>query len=306
MNANMYLFFHMFSHVIFGASIMWCCLPRQTWKDIVTTLSFGALCGILPDLFGGRATNPWSHSIFVSPFLALGVAFIAKRIYKTVSFKRVWGTCILAVLIGHLFLDYLGHEIPLLYPFDHVSLRMGAITLGDPIIWVPLLIGVTVGLCKKLKPRLPVFIAILWVILYLSFRITAMEIIYHKVEAQYPVSEKSHIIVEPNTHYEYSFFSRDWLEYRFKIISSHHLRGGYAGILGEKLGTTEWHTFFPTGREIQFIDGIEVPTVNANLFSLFVLEEWTEDGHSFVKGQANNKIYVYKEVRKNQWEEQVK
>ncbi|WP_262416495.1 metal-dependent hydrolase [Paenibacillus sp. CGMCC 1.18879] len=302
----MYLFFHIFSHVIFGVSIIWCCLPRQTWKEIITTLSFGALCGILPDLFGGRATNPWSHSILVLPFLCLGVAFIAKRIYKEVSFKRLWGACFLAVLIGHLFLDYLGHEISLLYPFDHASLRIGAITLGDPIIWVPLLIGVIVSLCMKLKPRLPAFIAILFVILYLVFRIIAMEVIYHKVETQYPVSEKSYIIIEPNTHYEYSFFSKDWIEYRFKIISSHHLRGGYAGILGEKLGTMEWHNFFPMGRDLQFRDGMEVPMVKANLFSLFVLEEWTEDGYSFVKGQANNKIYVYKEVRKNQWEEQVK
>ncbi|WP_201004079.1 metal-dependent hydrolase [Paenibacillus glycanilyticus] len=305
MDIYLYLIFHVLSHALLGASIAWCLLPRHSWKERFTTLSLGTLCGISPDLFGWRETSPWTHSIFVTPFLVLGIAIIAKQVNKSLSFKMLWGVSVLAVWIGHLLLDLMGHEVSLFYPFSQFSPRLGVLTLGDPFIWFPLSVGILLSLCLQNNPKLPVFLALLFIMVFLLFRIMAKEVIYYKVELEYPMTEKSYITIEPNTYYEYPLFSWNWLEYRFQVNSSHYLRGGYAGILGEKLGKVTWYYFFPAGRDFKLIKGkyVEQPSQLPNKLVLSVLQEWTENGVHYIKGQANKKIYTFKEVEKDRWQE---
>ncbi|MFB8378021.1 metal-dependent hydrolase [Paenibacillus taichungensis] len=129
-----YLLFHLLSHALLGAVISYCFLPRDTWKNLMICLCSGVLCGIIPDIFGDRSVAPLSHSILFTPFLALGIAYLTKLFYKKTSFKLIWGSSILS---GHLFLDYMGHDLPAFYPFSDKSYIMGAITLGDRWMWFP-------------------------------------------------------------------------------------------------------------------------------------------------------------------------
>lgn len=304
MDPYLYLFFHVLSHALLGAIIAYCFLPKNNWKDRVVCLCSGALCGIIPDFLGDRSTVPWSHSVLIAPFLALGVAYMTKLFYKKASFKLIWGSSILSVLFGHLFLDYMGHDIPAFYPVSDKSFIMGAITLGDPWIWSPLIIGLVWSLLLSNKSKLPVITSILFVLIYLVFRVTAKEIIEDKVQVQYPVSEKSYITVEPDQHYEFPLNPINWLEFRFEIISPHYSRGGDAGIFGEKSDKLLWHVFYPVARGITIVNGkYSLMYTDESKVSLSVIDEWTEEGSKIIKGEYDGKLHTFKETSNGKWEE---
>ncbi|SFD72576.1 hypothetical protein SAMN05216378_1155 [Paenibacillus catalpae] len=48
---------------------------------------------------------------------------------------------------------------------------------------------------------------------------------------------------------------------------------------------------------------VEQPSQLPNKLVLSVLQEWTENGVHYIKGQANKKIYTFKEVEKDRWQE---
>ncbi|MBP2247370.1 metal-dependent hydrolase [Paenibacillus xylanexedens] len=194
MDPYLYLFFHVLSHALLGAVIAYCFLPRATWKDLMICLCSGALCGIIPDIFGDRSVAPWSHSILFTPLLALGIAYLTKLFYKKTSFKLFWGSSILSVLFGHLFLDYMGHDLPAFYPFSDKSYIMGAITLGDPWIWFPLSMGLGLSIFLRNKSKLPIITSILFIVGYIVFRIISKEIIEQKVQVQHKKFLKSHML----------------------------------------------------------------------------------------------------------------
>ncbi|MEK5059785.1 hypothetical protein BK126_27015 [Paenibacillus sp. FSL H7-0326] len=304
MDPYLYLFFHVLSHALLGAIIAYCFLPKNNWKDRVVCLCSGALCGIIPDFLGDRSTAPWSHSVLIAPFLALGVAYLTKQFYKKASFKLIWGSSILSVLFGHLFLDYMGHDIPAFYPVSDKSFIMGAITLGDPWIWFPLVIGLVWSLLLSNKSKSPVITSILFVLIYLVFRVTAKEIIEEKVRVQYPVWEKSYITVEPDHHYEFPLNPLHWLDFRFEISSSHFSRGGDAGILGQKTDELFWYDFYPVARDITLVHGKYSFMYSAKSNgSLSVIEDWTETGFNFIMGEHEGNLHIFKETLNGEWEE---
>lgn len=268
----------------------------------MVSFSLGALSGVTPDLFGGRDGAPWSHSIFFTPVLVVWMVFIVKRLMREVRFTRLWAASILAVWVGHLMLDLMGHDVPLLFPFSDKSFVLGVITLGDPWIWLPLTIGIAISFGLKFRTKLPVMTAILFVLLYLMLKLMAKEIIAHKVEAAYPVSEQSHYIIEPDTYLEYTFQPAAWLKYRYRIVSEHHVRGGRAGWFGEKLGGVSWHYFHPEGLELMRSRGVVIAVPRANKdISITVTDEWAREGVNYIQGKAEDTLYTYKEVTDGQW-----
>lgn len=304
MDPYLYLFFHVLSHAVLGAAIACCFLPKNSWKDRMIGLCSGALCGVIPDIFGDRSIAPWSHSVLIAPFLALGVAFLTKLFYKKTSFKLIWGSSTLSVWFGHLLLDYMGHDLPAFYPANDKFYIMGAITLGDPWIWFPLVVGLGWSFFLKSKSKLPVITSIIFVVIYLIFRVMAKEIIEHKVQVQYPVSEKSYITVEPDSHYEFPLNPSEWLKFRFEIISSHYSRGGDAGFFGEKSDVLLWYDFYPVARDITIMNGKYSLMYSAeSKVSLSVTDEWTEAGLNFIRGEYEGNQLTFKQTENGQWEE---
>ncbi len=305
----MYLGFHLLSHLLLGMSTAWLLLPRRTPRERLLTLSAGAVSAVLPDLLGGRATNLWSHSLIAAPLIVLVVAIPAYRLLGDIRFRRVWCACTLAEWMGHLLLDIMDHEVVLLYPLNSAAFRVGAITLGDPFIWVPLLAAIPAGIVMRSRRRLPVLLGVCGILFYMALRITAMERILHLAGEDMPQEETAHVTVEPNTHNEYKLWSRDWLEYRFSILSAHHLMGGYAGMQGEELGRTQWHVFYPEGQQIRRIDeqwqSLPRSGNSADSLSVTVLKEWEEGGYSYLKGEAaDHQIHVFRHQDGGDWEEQ--
>lgn len=281
MDAHLYLFFHILSHALLGAAISYILLPESTWIQRIVTLFIGGLSGIAPDLLGGRDSQPWTHSLLFSPLVVLWIALIAKLLFRKVPFWRLWGASTASAIGGHLFLDYMGHDIPLLYPFSDKLFIMEALTLGDPWVWFPLAAGLLVAICLKRKTKFPVLLAVIFVLLYCTYKIFVKSIIYQEVEARYPVGEKSYITVTPNTYFEFDFDPRTWLKFRFSTLSSHHEQRGIAGYWGEQLGNSDSHFFYPEKRDVVLIRGeyrLISDSNNQDLFFIVVSKEWVKDG----------------------------
>ncbi|MFB8378022.1 hypothetical protein [Paenibacillus taichungensis] len=157
---------------------------------------------------------------------------------------------------------------------------------------------------SRKKSKLPVFTSILFIVGYIVFRIISKEIIEQKVQVQHPIPEESYIIVEPNSHYEYSFDPLKWLEFRFRVISPHFSKVGEAGVLGEKSDKLIWYDFYPVAYEIKLSGGkyILINSQNSKVV-LSVTKEWKEAGSNFIEGKYDGELLTYKETTNGQWEE---
>lgn len=307
MDEHLYLFFHILSHALLGAAISYILLPEGTWVQRITYIFIGGLSGIAPDLLGGRDSQPWTHSLLFAPLVVLWIALIAKLLLRKVAFWRLWGASTASAIGGHLFLDYMGHDIPLLYPFSDKLWIMEALTLGDPWVWFPLAVGLLLAIFLKRKTKLPVIFAVIFVLLYCTYKIIVKSIVYQEVEARYPVGEKSYVTVTPNTYFEFDFDPRTWLEFKYRTISSHHYQGGIAGYWGEKLGSIDYHSFYPKKREVVLSRGeyIVIYDNSSDSFYMDVTKEWVEDGYRYIEGTFEDKTYLYKEITPGKWDEVV-
>lgn len=303
MDTHLYLLFHILSHALLGAAISYIFLPEDKWKHRISSLFIGGLSGIAPDLLGGRDTQPWTHSLLFAPLVVIWVAFIAKLLLRNVSFWCLWGASTASAIGGHLFLDYMGHDIPLLYPFSDTLFIMEALTLGDPWVWFPLAALLLLAICLKRRTKLPVILAIIFILLYCTYKIIVKSIIYQEVETRYPVGGQSYITVTPNTYFEFPIDPRTWLEFKFSTRSSHHYQEGKAGYWGEQLGSSDYHYFYPEKQDVVFHRG-EYAIISNNSqdsFSINVSEEWVKDEHRYIEGTFQDKIYLYKEITPGKW-----
>ena len=305
MDTHLYLFFHILSHALLGAAISYCLLPEGTWIQRIASLFIGGLSGIAPDLLGGRDSQPWTHSLLFAPLVVVWVALIAKLLLRKVSFWRLWGASTASAIGGHLFLDYMGHDIPLLYPFSDKLFIMEALTLGDPWVWFPLAVGLLLAIFLKRKTKLIVILAVIFVLLYCTYKIIVKSIIYQEVEARYPVGEKSYVTVTPNTYFEFPIDPRTWLKFRFSTRSSHHYQEGDTGYWGEQLGSSDSHYFYPKKQDVVFHRGkyAMISDNNQDSFSIDVSEVWVKDEHRYIEGTFQDKTYLYKEITPGKWVE---
>ncbi|MFD2880962.1 hypothetical protein ACFTAO_41575 [Paenibacillus rhizoplanae] len=79
-------------------------------------------------------------------------------------------------MLGHILVDYLGHGVHLVYPLSSEAYTLPLIYLGDPTVWVPLLLGVmgfvlplSLGRRRVLNTGCAVFI-----VLYLSLKLAML------------------------------------------------------------------------------------------------------------------------------------
>ncbi len=143
------------THVVVGAAIGMSVMGRRTalWKGAL----WGAVCNTLPDLdvfidHGDAIRNMTfhrgeSHALFyLTLFSPLLAAMIAKLHRETALFKRWWLAVWLA-LISHPLLDVMTvYGTRLALPFVDEPYGLGSIFIIDPLLTLPLLIGVIVAL----------------------------------------------------------------------------------------------------------------------------------------------------------------
>lgn len=182
------------TQALLGASVQASLLGRWQGRK---SLLYGAMLGTLPDLdvlidFGDAVADMtyhrgFSHSLFVLSLLAVGLAWLARRIrpHPDYSGMRLFLTLWL-VLVTHVTLDaFTSYGTQLLWPLTSTPVAWSSVFIIDPLYSVPLLIAVLAGLLAGLRGRVAHWPATALVLstLYLGFTLAGKQMAEQRVEA---------------------------------------------------------------------------------------------------------------------------
>lgn len=166
------LFMHVLTHALIGAIIVFLLkdainlsLPK---KMIIAVI--GGFAGILPDTLGFRTSTPWSHSIFFAPIFVLPVVLVTKAIFREMIWWKIWIVLSLATIVGHIFVDFLTHEVTLLYPLSPKEYEYVIFEAGDPWVWFPLMITLLIVIFSSKNRILSIIIVFLLIGSYMGVR----------------------------------------------------------------------------------------------------------------------------------------
>lgn len=139
----MILAMHIATHLLTGSFILSMVLMRYeiSFRGKMVLLGLASFLGIVPDLLGNRYVSPWSHSIVVMGLVMVPIVFLFKLLFKKYSYIQLY-LCLAGSVLGHILVDYLGHGVHLIYPLSSEAYTLPLIYLGDPTVWVPMLVGV--------------------------------------------------------------------------------------------------------------------------------------------------------------------
>jgi hypothetical protein len=159
---------HTLLHFLVGASLFYliCNKDFKSKRNRIVLVLFGGVTGVLPDatkFFG----DLFGHSILSVPLFGLVLTIVFRVFLKDVSFKKAWFAFSITVLFGHLFIDYIGNGIAVLYPFIQKEFDFHIVKSDDNMIIFTLLVAIIVGMFYK-KGRWIILSGILVVSLYLG------------------------------------------------------------------------------------------------------------------------------------------
>ncbi|MEK3760550.1 metal-dependent hydrolase [Paenibacillus sp. FSL P4-0338] len=139
----MILAMHIATHLLTGSFIVSMVLMRYeiSFREKIVLLGLTSFLGIVPDLLGNRYVSPWSHSIIVMGLVMVPIVFLFRLLLKKYSYIHLY-LCFAGSVLGHILVDYLGHGVHLVYPLSSEAYTLPLIYLGDPTVWVPMLVGV--------------------------------------------------------------------------------------------------------------------------------------------------------------------
>lgn len=215
----------------------------------LAVMLMGGVAGILPDLYGGRDAAPWSHSVLFAPLLVLPLVLITKALVRTIPF----GSCVLAysasVIFGHLFFDWLDHEMPLLYPLSSESYNPELILIGDPLIVVLLALG-CIAVFRRVHLRLAL-IPLLILGMYLGTKTVTKQLVLDHVKQTYTtLSDRAEVIVYPPS--ANLFEPRDalaWFQWGYDVYDTQRAIRALVPLLGPYDGGLHVNTFYTVSRD---------------------------------------------------------
>ncbi|MFD1020614.1 metal-dependent hydrolase [Thalassobacillus hwangdonensis] len=109
---------HTLLHFLAGACISYLTLVKSDdlRRKQLILLAVGGVVALLPDItkFFGDILG---HSIFAAPFFGWLAAWLYRKYDKTIPYKKLWLIFTFIVIIGHLFIDYIGNGLALFFPF---------------------------------------------------------------------------------------------------------------------------------------------------------------------------------------------
>lgn len=182
------------TQALLGASVQASLLGRWQGRK---SLLYGAMLGTLPDLdvfidFGDAVANTtyhrgFSHSLFVLSLVAVGLAWLIRRIrpHPDYSGMRLFLTLWL-VLITHVTLDaFTSYGTQLLWPLTSAPIAWSSVFIIDPLYSVPLLLAVLAGAIAGFRGRAARWTTAALVLstLYLGFTLTGKQMAERRVEA---------------------------------------------------------------------------------------------------------------------------
>lgn len=203
---------HILTHFLVGGFICTLLAGRQkmSFYNKIAFISMGGFFGIFPDFFGPRDISPWSHSILIMSLIMIPIAYLLKRFIFNRTYLSLYLSVTGSVLIGHIFVDYLGHGVHMFYPISQKAFSLHLIFLSDPTVWFPILIGI-VSFLLPIKRKLFVdWMLVSLVIIYLGIKlITVLQIEQH-IGEEYALTGNAVISVYPLEEYQVEELSDYW------------------------------------------------------------------------------------------------
>jgi membrane-bound metal-dependent hydrolase YbcI (DUF457 family) len=276
---------HVITHLLAGCFIASFVLMHKeiSFKEKFIVLAGSAFFGIFPDLFGPRDTSPWSHSVIVMGMVMIPFVFLIKLFLRQYSYLNLY-LCFTGSVMAHIFIDYLGHGVHLVYPFSKQAFTLPLLYLGDPTVGVPMLLGVIIFLLPKVFKRKLVLNTsfALVIVLYLGLKFAVLVQMEQSVPQKFTLTQKAGIKVYPLEEYQVTRMTDFW-KMGFDVIDKQR---SIRGIVPLWNGDTQLHVNVIYLNEGELVvsntgkDGIEevyrVPTAN-NEPSLEVVGETNAD-----------------------------
>lgn len=196
----MILAMHIATHLLTGSFIVSMVLMRKgiSFKEKVVVLGLASFLGIVPDLLGNRYVSPWSHSIVVMGLVMVPIVFIFKLLFKKYSYIQLY-LCLAGSVLGHILVDYLGHGVHLIYPLSSEAYTLPLIYLGDPTVWVPMLVGVMSFVLPVFLGRRRVLSAAgaVCIVLYLCLKLAMLMQLEQGLPRKFTLTPQAAIQVSP-------------------------------------------------------------------------------------------------------------
>ncbi|QUW23621.1 metal-dependent hydrolase [Sporosarcina sp. Marseille-Q4063] len=217
---------HTLLHFVVGGSIIYllCNKDFESKMKRCVLILFGGLAGISPD-FTKYFGDILGHSVLSAPVFGLlfGIGYFAMQ--KEISFMKAWFMFTLTVLIGHLFIDYIGNGVALFYPMIQKEFGFSIVGSNDSFILFTLLITIIIGIFYR-KGKLVVLTGILVVSLYLG------GLSFSKIQLQQTLEKQYE---NDNINLLLTFPSHRFLNWEFMVKTDKSNISGYSPILGGEI-----------------------------------------------------------------------
>ncbi|SOC45054.1 metal-dependent hydrolase [Ureibacillus acetophenoni] len=235
------LFMHVLTHALFGAIIVFLLKDARNLsipKKLVLSI-IGGFAGILPDTLGFRTSTPWSHSIFFAPIFVLPVVLVTKAIFREIIWWKIWIVLSLATIVGHIFVDFLTHEVTLLYPLSLKEYEYVIFEAGDPWVWFPLMITILIVIFSSKNRILSISIVFLLIGSYMGVRSYSKLELISKLEDYYGEINQNILVTPPRGNLIDTRNPFDYLKWSYDLYSEQRIVRGFSPLLG---GTLQNHT----------------------------------------------------------------
>ncbi|GGF99122.1 hypothetical protein GCM10010912_49840 [Paenibacillus albidus] len=202
-------------------------------------MGLSAFFGIFPDLLGPRGISPWSHSIIVMGLVMVPLVYLLGFFLKKYSYIKLY-LCFAGSVLGHILVDYLGHGVHLVYPLSKQAYTLPLIYLGDPTVWVPMLLGVIIFILPtvyKGKWVLNTMFAV-FIVIYLGLKLVLLAQIEQSVPHKFILTQKAIVKVYPLGEYQVKKIADFW-KMGFDVTDSQRAIRGIVPLLG---GDTQLHS----------------------------------------------------------------
>lgn len=191
---------HASVHLIAGAAILLLFMNKYmfSFRDCFYTVFLGATLAITPDLtkfFGDILL----HSILVAPLVGALYAWIIVKLFKKTSYLYAWISSVVTVVVGHLFIDYLGNGVNLLYPLTNEEQNFSILGSNHEIIITIILALGVISTCVWRKTKVPLVITTSAILLFLVTLAVSNASITRSLQQQYASEKPEYIVVYPSS-----------------------------------------------------------------------------------------------------------
>ncbi len=298
------LFMHVLTHALLGAIIVFLLKDARNLsilKKIILAV-IGGFAGILPDTLGFRTSTPWSHSIIFAPIFVLPVALVTKIIFREMIWWKIWIILTSATIVGHIIVDFLTHEVSLIYPLSQKQYAFVIFEAGDPWVWFPLMITLIIVIFSSKHSMKSIIIVLLLVGSYMGIRSYSKSELTSKLEDYY--GEKNAIIlVTPPGEYLMNIRNPlEYLQWSYDLYSEQRIIRGFSPLLGD---TLENHTnlYYPEPKPVEV--SINGPYRLGEDLRFNVIKEVREKGNYYLVCQEinPNNLRIFRQEVDGGWNE---